>query len=400
MAHTAAPLLPAPAPSVRPAELAPRRHRGARASAAALALALALPALLTACSGGAADPGAAAGAPADVTAAKAAIAPYVGQPTAFPIDTPLGARPTGKRVAFMDCGSAICGVFAALAAPAAQQLGMEFTAIDAGLSADSVSAAFDTVVQAGYDGVFVPAIQPSLWQRGLDQLEAAGIPVVTAGVVGVDPKKVEMSQVSDTMIDRTAKLAASYVVAQQGDDAHVVVFVTPEVAFNPVLEGAFSAELTRLCPRCAVRSTDVPAAALGTQAPTIVSDDLQAHPDTTAAIFLQSEATAGLPQALNTAGISDDLLTLGVFPDPGTLQLIKNGQIDVGLGFDAPVVAWTEMDSLARLTTGQPVAPGALQDTPPQQFLTRDVLTMDVSRGWAAYPDFQDRFRALWSPAS
>lgn len=380
-------------PSFRPHRIAPRRRRPA---AGLLSAALMLGAL-SACSSEASEQ---TGAPADVTAAKAAIADYIKAPTPFPIDTPLVKRPTGKRIAFMDCGSAICGVFAALSEPAAKQLGMKFTVIKAGLSADSVSAAFDTVVQSGYDGVFVPAIQPSLWARGLDQLEKAKIPVVTAGVVGVDKTKVEMSQVSDSMVNRTAKLLASYVVAKQGDKANVVMYFTPEVAFNPVLEKAFSAEVTRLCPRCKVRATKIPASALGSQAPTIISDDLQAHPKTTAAVFAQSEQTAGLPQALKTAGISDDLLTMGVFPDPATLQLIQSGQIDVGLGFDAPVVAWTEMDSLARLTTGEPVAPGAAADTPPQQFLTKDVLTGDISRGWVAYPDFPKRFAKLWAKAS
>lgn len=369
--------------------------------AAALTGALALS--LAACGGGA-DPESttsAPAAPADVAAAEAAIEPYVGQPTPFPIDTPLKVRPTGKRIAFMDCGSAICGVFAALAKPAAEQLGMELTPIKSGLSADSVNAAFNTVVQAEYDGVFVPAIQPSLWKRGLEQLDAAGIPVTTAGVIDVDTSKVAMSQVSDGTIERTAKLAASYLVAEQGDEVDAVVYVTPEVAFNPVLGETFSAELTRLCPACKVRTEKVPAAALGTQAPTIISDDLQANPKTTAAVFAQSEATAGLPQALKTAGIDPSLLTMGIFPDPSTLQLIKEGQVKVGLGFDAPVVAWTEMDSLARLTTGQPVAPGAKADTPPQQFLTQEVLAdKDVSRGWVAYPDFPQRFAALWSQAS
>jgi len=284
--------------------------------------------------------------------------------------------------------------------PAAVALGIEFTAIKTGLTADSVSAAFDTVVQADYDGVFVPAIQPALWDRELTELEDAGIPVVTAGQVGVDLSRVDATQVSDAMIERTAKLAAAYIVTEQGDDADVAVYVTPENGFNPVLKEIFFDELDALCPRCAVRSTNVPAAALGAQAPTIVADDLQANPDTTAAVFLQSEATAGLPQALDVAGISDDLLTLGVFPDPGTLQLIQSGQIDVGLAFDVPVVAWTEMDSLARLMTDHPVAPGATQDAPPQQFVTEAVLTGDVSRGWVAYPDFVDRFKALWSQAS
>ena len=184
----------------------------------------------------AADDEGGSGAPADVAAAEAAIADYIDQPTAFPIDTPLSTLPTGKRVAFMDCGSAICGVLAALSEPAAAALGIEFTAIKTGLTADSVSAAFDTVVQADYDGVFVPAIQPALWDRELTELEDAGIPVVTAGQVGVDLSRVDATQVSDAMIERTAKLAAAYVVTEQGDDADVAVYVTPENGFNPVLK--------------------------------------------------------------------------------------------------------------------------------------------------------------------
>lgn len=96
-------------------------------------------------------------------------------------------------------------------------------------------------------------------------------------------------------VDRTARLLASRIVVDRGDDADAVFYVTPEIAFNPVLEKAFTAELQRLCPRCSTRTTKVPAAALGSQAPAIISDDLQANPDTTAAVFAQSNQTAGLP---------------------------------------------------------------------------------------------------------
>jgi ribose transport system substrate-binding protein len=54
------------------------------------------------------------------------------------------------------------------------------------------------------------------------------------------------------------------------------------------------------------------------------------------------------------------------------------------------------MDSLARLTTGQPAAPGAVQDIPPLQFLTAADLPGDVSKGWTGYPEFAQRFMALW----
>lgn len=335
---------------------------------------------------------------ADMARAQATVAPLIGHPTAFPINTPLARTARGKRIAYMDCGSPICGLFYSISQPAAQALGMNLTRIKAGLTADSVAAAFDSVVQSGYDGVFVPAIQPSLWQRGLDQLVAAKIPVVTSGIVGADPAKVAVGMLADAGVDRAGKELASYVVTKTAGKTDVVFYSTPEIAFNPVMEKSFAAEMTSLCPGCKVRSVDVPAATLGSRAPALISDDLQAHPGTTTAVFAEAGQTSGLPSALKTAGI--DIQTLAAFPDPQALQLIKAGDIDAGLGIDIPVVAWTLMDSLARLTTGQKLAAGADQDIPPVQLLTKADLTGDISQGWTGYPDFPARFTALWKAAT
>ncbi len=371
-----------------------RRPLGLVATAAALALSA------TAC-GAVEEPATPAAevevAAADTARAQEVIAPLTGQPTQFPISTALAQGAQGKRIAYMDCGSPICGLFFTVGEPAAKALGMELTRIKTGLSADSVSAAFDSVVQADYDGVFVPAIQPSLWERGLDQLVEAGIPVVTSGIVGADRSKVAVGMLADQAIARTGEQLAAHVVATTGDGADVVFYLTPEIAFNPVLEEAFTTAMGELCPGCSTRSVDVPAAALGTRAPALITDDLQANPDTTNAVFAQAEMTAGLPQALGVADI--DIDTTAVFPDPQSLQLIKTGDIDSGLGIDIPVVAWTLMDSLARLTTQQEVADGADDDIPPVQLLTAEDLPGDVSRGWTGYPDYQDRFTALWTAA-
>ena len=71
----------------------------------------------------------------------------------------------------------------------------------------------------------------------------------------------------------------------------------------------------------------------------------------------------------------------------------------MGFGLDLPVIAWTVADSLARMTTGQQPDPGAVEDIAPRQLLTAADLKGDVSRGWTGYPDFADRFMALWSQA-
>jgi ribose transport system substrate-binding protein len=380
------------------------RTRSLRAALGIAALASAL--LLTAC-GGSSSP-ATASSPsasgsgsgsttgADVAAAKSAIAPYVGQASKFPIDTPLDKKPTGKRIAYLDCGTPICGLFSQLAQPAFQQLGMKLTTIKAGLKPDTVQAAFDTVIQDKYDGVFVPAIPPQLWARGLAALKSAEIPIVTTGVVDADPY-VKVQQAGTINSTTSGGLMADWVVAKHGADANVVLYYSPELAFQGVIKDAFLAEMTKVCSACKVRSVAISVTTFGTTAASTIVSDLQANPNTKTAVFGIGEQTPGLPAALKTANIKIESVVNS--PDPANLEEIKKGEFTVGLGLDLPVISWTAADTLARQVTGAEPAPGATADVPPEQFLGPSDLQFDVSKGWTAYPDFAKRFGALWSSA-
>jgi ribose transport system substrate-binding protein len=373
-----------------------RRSLGAASTLTASLVALACALALAACgsddetttTGGAAKS-------ADVAAAKQAIAPFVEKPSAFPITTPLDGDPAGKRIAYMDCGTTLCGLLYALASPPAQALGMEMTRVPTGLTADSVNTAFNTVIEGDYDGAMLAAVQPSLFERGLDGFESKEIPLVTTGVTGGDRSRIPVMQTSEEATNRAARLLASWVVARNGADTDVVFYVTPEVTFMNLLNDTFTEEVRRLCPGCKVRSVELPAATLGTRSPSLVVDDLQAHPDTKTAVFAGPTQVQGLTSALKTAGI--EIETLVNFPDPAVLELIQSGQVTAGLAIDLPVVAWTLVDSLARLSSGEPADPGAVADEPPMQFLTKRQLEgANVERGWTAYPDFAERFMKLW----
>ncbi len=109
---------------------------------------------------------------AEIGKAKAVVESYSGHPSPFPITEPLLKKPTGKKIAIIDCGSPICGIFADVAEAPAKELGMIPTRIKSGTTADGVATAFDTVLEGHFDGVFVPALAPSLWDRYLEKLNA------------------------------------------------------------------------------------------------------------------------------------------------------------------------------------------------------------------------------------
>jgi ribose transport system substrate-binding protein len=275
---------------------------------------------------------------------------------------------------------------------------MKVTNITTGTSADSVASAFDSVVSGGYDGVFVPAIDTSLWKRGLADLNKAHIPVVTSGIIGLTAEQAPYRGSSEIGLALSGKWLADWVVAKNGAKANVVFYNTPELSFAALLEKSFDAQMKVLCPDCVVRSASVPVADFGSKGPTDVTDDLQANPSTTTAVFATGEQAIGLAQAMKTANLTTQ--TLLYSPDPSTLEDIQKGNFTAGLGVDLPILTWTAVDSLARLTTGQSVDKGAAADELVRQFLDSSNLKgVNISNGWTGYPDFATRFATLWNAA-
>ena len=151
------------------------------------------------------------------------------------------------------------------------------------------------------------------------------------------------------------------------------------------------------CPTCSVRVVDIPIASFGNRAPTIVVDDLLAHPETTTAVFAVGEQAIGLVSALKTASIKLRIALNS--PDPSVLSQIQGGDYQAGMGVDLPVLTWMLIDSLARLTTGQEPTPEVKADHLVRQLLSPQNLKGNVAQGWTGYPDFPDRFKALWANA-
>jgi ribose transport system substrate-binding protein len=334
---------------------------------------------------------------AETDKAKAVVESYSGHPSRFPITEPLLKKPTGKKIAIIDCGSPICGIFADVAEAPAKELGMIPTRIKSGTTADGVATAFDTVLDGHFDGVFVPALAPSLWDRYLEKLNANHISVVASGIIGLDPAKVPVAIAAEPSANLEAIIMADWAVVHDGSKANTVFYTTPELSFSGLIASAFVDEVKARCKTCQTRVVEIPVATFGNKAPSIVVDDLQAHPKTTSAVFAVGEQAIGLASALKTADIKIPIFLNA--PDPSTLVQIQDGTYEAGLGADLAMMSWTAVDSLARLTTGQAPSEGARKDELVLQVVTASDLKGDLSRGWSGYPDFPQRFKTLWANA-
>jgi ribose transport system substrate-binding protein len=341
--------------------------------------------------------------PASLAKANALIAPYTGHPSQFTVTTPLKKKlPAGSTIDFMDCGTPVCALFKSLVTPAAKAMGVKLNVVQAGATASSVNAAFDTVAQTHPAAVINTALDPIEWQQALKTLKAEKIPITNTGVV--DGAKYGLTTYPNSVMfgarvsTLTGKLQAAWVYVHLGKKANVEYNWVPELSFAPLVRDGFINELKALCPTCKVHALSIPVTDLGTTAPNLIVSDLQANPSTNTVAGSNSEQLLGLPAALKSAGISN-ITTVGTGATPVNLQYLKAGQQTVDLALDLPVLSWTLVDAAVRAATGQPIPAFEDKGLPPLEFLTGKDITFNPANGWTGYPDFATRFGKLWGAA-
>lgn len=331
---------------------------------------------------------------ANIAAASAAIAPYTGHPSAFPVTKPLGKHlPAGTHFVYLQCSTPICALVGQLLAPAVKTIGASLTVVNSGGSASSEQASASSALGLKPAAVLVPAVTPSQFGTGLKRLSAGGIKVTSVGVINGQAYGVSYGIGGLPDIQLTGKLMADWVIVHKGAGASVVFYTTPELDFSSYMQQAFAKELAKNCPACKLRTVPISVTTFGSTAPQAIVNDLQAHSSTNTAVFSTEEAATGLPAALKTAGLS--VTTVGFAPSPGNLQDIKTGGLTAGLGLDLPVQEWTQVDASARLVLGETPPPSEAHI--PLQFLGKSDITFNPSKGWTGYPDFAQRFAKLWS---
>lgn len=371
-----------------------KRRRNVGTAAVLLATTI----LMAACGPETASEGSGAG--ADVAAAEAFIADYVGQPSEFPTDERLTSRPApGTKVVFVDAGTRIGELQWTLVQPGAKQLGIDLVRVEAGVDATSVSTAFDTVVSMKPDGVLIAAVNPLLYARQLEELREQGVTVVATAANDGAKYGFDAVTFGDPDVQVAGELLGAWTIARsEGKADEIALYTVPELSFSDLEIESAQAKIAELCPECETRIVEIPVSQLGSTASQTVVSDIQAHPGTDFAVFATDEIGIGLPSALSVAGL--ELKTVGAGASPANLEQIKAGQEDAALGTDLNIQMWSLVDQFAREYAGQALSGAQARGEIVKQFLTKEDLTFDPSLGWTGYPDVAERFADLWDAAA
>ncbi|MFJ6651404.1 sugar ABC transporter substrate-binding protein [Microbacterium sp. NPDC091313] len=377
-------------------------HRSSRALttfATLLVSALAL----TACGAGgtAADGGRTDGASVDTARVSEILQPYVGQASEFPVDEDLTTRPEGATIAYLQCATPFCAIFADLLQPAAEQLGATLSITKADASASGLQRAAETIISQKPSAVIIAGTDPAGIKNQLATLDQEGIPVLSNGAIGGADYGIDVSFNDTAAMQIVGSVLAAWAVDKRGGSTDAVFYNIPELAFSAPMKDAFTSTVSELCAACTVRVEDISVTSIGSTAPQEVVSDLQANPDTNVAVFASEEAATGLPAALRVAGLDSQVLVNGFGATPAQLEEISKGDLAASMAVDVPVIMWTLVDAAARLITGQEITAGEKAGVPPLELVDAAALEgKDISNGYSAYPDFSERFAALWGSAA
>lgn len=334
--------------------------------------------------------------PNSLASAKAAVAQYTGKHGPFPVTAPLKKRLNGKTIAYLDCSTPVCGLFAQLLQPTQKLLGYKLEMIQAGASVTDIQNAASTIIDDKPAGVLIPAMEPDQFAAQLKQMAAMKLPMTSNGIMYPKHWGFGGAVFDQRLSTQAGKLLADWVIAHDGLHANTAFYGVPELDFSAYVESGFRAEMKRLCRTCSSRYVPISVATIGNTAPSTITSDLQAHPTTRVAVFASAETATGLPAALKAAGVK--VQTTGFAPNPAILQYIKNGQFTSGLGLDIPVMIWTQLDELARLIDGQHLTALEQQGEVPIQFLyQKDLAGQNAAKGWTAFPNFAQMFAKVWA---
>jgi len=375
-----------------------RMHRSLRAVAV-----VGLAALAAACgssSGGGSSGGSSSGgngggsSSTAIPAAQAAVAKLTTRPTQIQITTPLDKKvPTGKKIAWIQCSIPDCQILGPPLKAAASQFGWTVQTIDAGLTPDTVKAAWDVAVRSHPDAVVATGFPSSIFASELKTLQQKNIPVIDGFVADpVGNGLTAIVQGRDTS-HNIGVAFANWVLAKEGTKANVLLVHSSTFPTLLDVKDGFTSTYSSECSSCKVKTIDVPATAYGKTLPAQVVATLRSNPDINYVVAEEGNMILGIPQAMKAAGITN-VGVIGQYPSQASIQYLQDGSI-VKAEVMPPIIdsMWTMVDALARVYTGQPVD---VDNAAAPLWIIQQSTAGDLTYPYFLTPNYQEQYKTLW----
>jgi len=328
-----------------------------------------------------------------VEGAKQLVEMWTSPPTSVGITEPVkGDIPTGKKIAFMNCGVEVCIGLGKAVEEASKILGWTVENVNVGATPDEINAAWNRVAVGDYDGVVASGLPSALFEDALKKLAAKKVPVVECCVTD-EKNPAIVALVGDSTVPPTGKQYAAWIAADTDGKANTLWVGSADFPVISVLKKGFDEGMEKWCPDCKSDAIDIPAAEIGTTMPTKIASYVKSHPDVNYIALGYDGFATGLTQALTDAGVADKVKFIGDDALPANKQAVVDGTQAASIGFPIYEEMYAAVDALARSFLGEPVEPSLAMM--PLYIYTQENMK-DPTKFEPLVPDYQDQFKALW----
>jgi ribose transport system substrate-binding protein len=340
---------------------------------------------------------------ASLAQAKQVVQQLLARPAAFTVPTLPSRPPTGKTIDFIACGVPSCQAYIPILRQATDAVGWHLVAINSGITAQSVAAAYDQAVRNKPSGGVIGSggDSPTLFSHQLQELHAEGVPVVlqvvppttATGVSAVVLSKPEEIQFGTEMAD--------YILANSGGhNVHLGIVTTPQTPVFSYEHGPLTKALSSSsCSSCSVSTFSFPETDLGTTLPSEVVSFVRSNPDINYLFFDFSGEVDGVPAALHAAGFTNKIKIV-TNDDTATESAYMNaGEELAASGNPWPEVCWKEVDILLSAAMNVPLGPSAGIKLP-NMILTKSNLPKSSGFYFPLVTNYQQIFKQAWHVSS
>jgi ribose transport system substrate-binding protein len=331
-----------------------------------------------------------------VTAAKAYEAQWLNAPTSINVTTPLKSKPAaGKLLVGLDSGLGSAKVLAQYWAQAAKDAGWTYKDLISGSTSAAQQSAMNSAIQLNPAGILTSGIPNATIQTQLTLAAQKGIWVNSSATTSPPSGAMfDTSIANPAQLGQWGKMVAAYVVVQSNGKAVIQDFSLPVFPILYVFDKSFEAAIKQWCTACTVTEHPQQGSDIGTATPQAVVSAVTRAPNTSWLIFDLGDLATGVNAALSAAGLHG-LHIGGLTADIPNITALKDKTQDVWTGYSLPIVAYRQVDSMARKFEGMQNVIATL----PTQLLTQDnvnSMVADPAQNYVGVANYRSQFLTLW----
>lgn len=334
-------------------------------------------------------------------AAIAAVSLPTKPPTGIAVTVPLKTTPPkGKVAGYVVCNLPTCAVFEPYYKQAAAALGWKaeffvYTGTDP-------QPAMDLAVEKHVNFISITGSAQAAFATALASAKAAHIPVVEQS--STDPDDPSAGLYADIGGSATygnfTKVLDEWMVKDSGGKANVVFINIPAFPILATGEKQARSNLQAICSACSFDTLEVTVDQLGAgSVPSALIAYLQTHSNVNYVEASFGDLITGLPQALQTAGLSSKVKLVSVAATQPVLQDIVNGTVAATNPQPQGYLQWLHFDVFARLLEHMKLTHQAQRELLPTYVIDTVAgakALLATGGNWGGPVGYQAAFKKLW----